>query len=84
MCSAAPRRSVYRLLDGGQVDAAAAVLSRPPERAGELLAALSRADRPLWATAIYAGLRRGELMALRWKPRAHVDSCRGHDGREAS
>jgi integrase len=23
-------------------------------------------DRPVWATALYAGLRRGELMALRW------------------
>jgi integrase len=30
------------------------------------LAALDRLDRPLWATAIFAGLRRGELMALRW------------------
>jgi integrase len=32
-----------------------------------LLAALSDADRPLWATAFYAGLRRGELQALRWE-----------------
>jgi integrase len=31
-----------------------------------LLAALPDRDRPLWATALYAGLRRGELMALRW------------------
>lgn len=31
-----------------------------------LLAALPGADRPLWATAVYAGLRRGELRALRW------------------
>jgi integrase len=23
-------------------------------------------DRAVWATALYAGLRRGELMALRW------------------
>src|SRR5207247_5278366 len=23
-------------------------------------------DRAIWATALYAGLRRGELMALRW------------------
>lgn len=32
-----------------------------------LLQALGERDRPLWATAIYAGLRRGELMALRWR-----------------
>ncbi len=25
------------------------------------------ADRPLWATAFYGGLRRGELLALRWE-----------------
>jgi integrase len=30
-----------------------------------LLAALQDRDRALWATAMYAGLRRGELMALR-------------------
>jgi integrase len=36
-----------------------------PEEAATLLAALPRADRPVWATAIYAGLRRGELQALR-------------------
>jgi integrase len=32
--------------------------------ADELLAALPEADRAVWATAFYAGLRRGELMAL--------------------
>jgi integrase len=36
-----------------------------PEECERLLAALPREDRPLWATAMYAGLRRGELMALR-------------------
>jgi integrase len=37
------------------------------EHAAALIAALeSRRDRALWATAFYAGLRRGELMALRW------------------
>ena len=36
------------------------------EEAAKLLAALPEADRPLWATAFYAGLRRGELQALRW------------------
>jgi integrase len=37
-----------------------------PDEAQQLLAALSARDRPVWATALYAGLRRGELMALRW------------------
>jgi integrase len=32
-----------------------------------LLAALPLSERALWATAFYAGLRRGELMALRWQ-----------------
>jgi integrase len=39
-------------------------IASPDECAG-LLEALAEADRPLWATALYAGLRRGELMALR-------------------
>ena len=33
--------------------------------AAALLEALPEGDRPLWATAFYAGLRRGELQALR-------------------
>lgn len=33
--------------------------------AAALLAALDTEDRPVWATAFYAGLRRGELQALR-------------------
>jgi integrase len=37
-----------------------------PGEAAQLLAALLEEDRSLWATAIYAGLRRGELRALRW------------------
>jgi integrase len=37
-----------------------------PEEARRLLGALPERDRPVWATALYAGLRRGELMALRW------------------
>lgn len=37
-----------------------------PAEAEELLAALPSGDQPLWATALYAGLRRGELMSLRW------------------
>jgi integrase len=36
-----------------------------PGEAAALLAALPEADRPLWAAAFYAGLRRGELMGLR-------------------
>lgn len=38
-----------------------------PGEADLLLAALPENDRALWATALYAGLRRGELMALRWE-----------------
>lgn len=38
-----------------------------PTQAAELLAALPPPERPLWALALYAGLRRGELMALRWQ-----------------
>jgi integrase len=37
-----------------------------PEEAMALLEALQEHDRALWATALYAGLRRGELRALRW------------------
>jgi integrase len=37
-----------------------------PDEAAALLAAAPASDRALWATAMYAGLRRGELMALRW------------------
>jgi integrase len=36
-----------------------------PGECAELLAALPKRDRPIWATAMYAGLRRGELMGLR-------------------
>lgn len=35
-----------------------------PEECSRLLSALPERDRALWATAMYAGLRRGELMAL--------------------
>jgi integrase len=38
----------------------------PPTEAAALLDALPTADRPLWAVAFYAGLRRGELIGLRW------------------
>lgn len=36
-----------------------------PEEAEALIAALPPTERALWATAFYAGLRRGELVALR-------------------
>jgi integrase len=38
-----------------------------PEQAERLLDALTGADRALWATAMYAALRRAELTALRWE-----------------
>src|SRR5581483_2518014 len=38
-----------------------------PEEAAALIAAVPDADRALWATALYGGLRRGELMALEWE-----------------
>lgn len=37
-----------------------------PDEGRKLLAALPETDRPVWATAMYAGLRSGELRALRW------------------
>ena len=46
----------------------------PPGEATRLLLALSSADRTLWATAFYAGLRRGELQALRVE---NIDLARG-------
>lgn len=45
-----------------------------PEEAADLVEALEHCDRPMWATAFYAGLRRGELQALRWRD---VDLGRG-------
>ena len=43
------------------------------EEARQLLAALDR-DRALWATAMYSGLRMGELRALEWNS---IDFARG-------
>jgi len=40
-------------------------VARPAEAAA-LLDALREDDSPVWATALFAGLRRGELQALRW------------------
>ena len=38
-----------------------------PEEARALIEAVPESDRAIWATALYAGLRRGELQALRWE-----------------
>ncbi|MEK6328203.1 MAG: tyrosine-type recombinase/integrase [Actinomycetota bacterium] len=38
-----------------------------PREAVKLISALPESDRALWATAFYAGLRRGELQGLRWE-----------------
>jgi integrase len=37
-----------------------------PTEAAALIAAIAEGERALWACAFYAGLRRGELRALRW------------------
>ncbi len=38
-----------------------------PEEAAALIAAVPASDQAIWATALYAGLRLGELKALRWQ-----------------
>ena len=57
-----------------------------PAEAGELIAALPEGERALWACAFYAGLRRGELRALRWEdvdlPGRVIHVCRGWDAIE--
>jgi integrase len=57
-----------------------------PEEADALLGALKDEDRALWATALYAGLRRGELRALRWSdidiPKRVIHVQRGWDAVE--
>ena len=72
-----PLRAIYRhalALDEVAVNPTTgvqlpAVRGRPeriasPGEAARLIAALPKQDRALWATAIYAGLRSGELQAL--------------------
>jgi integrase len=56
-----PTRDLELPLDDGRRDRFAT-----PAEVELLISALAEKDRPLWATALYAGLRRGELMALRW------------------
>lgn len=78
-CSLLPLRAMYRrAVARGELDVnPTSGLELPavrsgrdriasPDEAANLLAALDVDDRALWATALYAGLRRGELMALDW------------------
>jgi integrase len=54
-----------------------------PVEADALIGALPEIDRPLWACALYGGLRRGELRALRWEdvglPQGMIHVKRGWD-----
>jgi integrase len=59
-----------RLPAGGQPRQRAASVTE----VAELIAVLLLEDRALWATAAYAGLRRGELRGLRWE---NVDLANG-------
>lgn len=56
--------------------------------ASTLLEVLRPEDRALWATAFYAGLRRGELRALRWADvdlgRSEIRVARSWDDREGA
>lgn len=45
-----------------------------PEEAERLIETLPKGDRAIWATALYAGLRLGELQALKWED---VDLAQG-------
>lgn len=82
-----PLRALYRnALDLEQVVGNPTVGMRVPAGSGRrmrvlapadiepLLGLLAPEDRALWATAVYAGLRRGELMALPW---SEVDLAAG-------
>ncbi len=57
-----------------------------PAEAHELITALPDGERALWACAFYAGLRRGELRALRWEDvdllGRVIHVCRGWDAIE--
>nr|MBA3262665.1 site-specific integrase [Thermoleophilaceae bacterium] len=78
--SVAPLRAIYARANRlGEVQVnptrgLALPAPRPPQRRiatpaeiDRILEAVATGDRALWATAIYAGLRRGELFALRWE-----------------
>jgi integrase len=45
-----------------------------PEEAAKLIGLLAKRDRAVWSTAVYAGLRLGELLALGWE---NVDLAAG-------
>ncbi len=75
-----PLRVLYRrALNGGDVDASPVAGIELPavrgrreryataEEAHRLIAATPEQDRALWALAFYAGLRSGEIAALRWR-----------------
>ncbi|MGA9635491.1 MAG: tyrosine-type recombinase/integrase [Solirubrobacterales bacterium] len=77
-CTMLPVRAVFRRAvsrgdlavnpcDGLELAASRARRDRvaAPEEAEALIAAVPERDRAIWATAMYAGLRRGELKALR-------------------
>jgi integrase len=57
-----------------------------PEEAAVLLSALGDDDRAIYACAMFAGLRRGELRALRWSdidlPGRRIQVQRGWDDKE--
>jgi integrase len=86
-CSLLPLRAIYRRAiqrGDAQINPCAgldlpAVRGRrdriaDPAEAAALLAALPTREQAVWATAMYAGLRRGELRALRWE---NVDLATG-------
>jgi integrase len=70
ICRRAVSRGVLAVnpCDGVSLPAARGSRDRiiDPTEGASLIAALPEADRALWATAFYAGLRRGELRGLRW------------------
>ena len=62
---AARSRSIPSAASSSRPSAAAATGSRRRRRRPRSIAALPEDDRAVWATAFYAGLRLGELLALR-------------------
>jgi len=61
-----PTRDPTKMLELPAVRSAVRDISAA-DNADELLTPLWELERVLWATALFAGLRRGELRALRWK-----------------
>lgn len=79
--SVSPTRDLELPAANGRRDRIASALE-----AATLIDALPAEDRALWATAFYAGLRRGELRALRWADvdlgRSEIRVARSWDERE--